>query len=81
MRGIYKEDSHPCDNLFLFGAVGEVEIDERLIRHAGFVGQGLEIVIGGAVDVDGYLLFELFGIRILHRVGKILFILHEHHLT
>ena len=54
--------SIPVDGeLFLLRrAVGQIQVDERLIGDAGLVGLGLEIVDGVRVQIDGYLLFQLF---------------------
>ena len=58
------------------GAVAEIEIDQALIRDAFVFSEGFEILDGVFVDSNSYLLFQLLGVRVFGRLGKIVVITH-----
>ena len=65
--------------LLVLRAVGEVQVDKRLIWDARAVRLLREVVDSVAVDIYRYLLFKLLGVRILNRVGEVVCIHHVNH--
>ncbi len=56
--------------------VSQVEIDERLVRNPGFLGELLEVVHGWRVQADGYALLEALRVGVLSGFRKIVFCSH-----
>ena len=64
--------------LFLY-AVGEIQIDQGLVRDPGLIRLLLEIVDHTAVDINRYLLLQFLGVRVFSSFGKIIFFSHITH--
>lgn len=62
------------------GTISKVQIDKRLIGYAGGFRLRFEIVYGVNINIDGDLLFQLFGVRIWSGLAEIIFCLHFVHL-
>ena len=56
----------PFQALALFSAVGQIEVDQLLIRNAGFFRLLFEVLGHVGIQADGYLLFEPGGVGILY---------------
>ena len=61
-------------------AVGQIQINQGLVRNTGTCGHFLEIVNGIRINIDRNLFLQPFGIWILFCLGKIIFISHDTHL-
>ena len=61
------------------GAVSQIKVDQGLIRDSFGFGQGLEVVDGAAIDVDGDLLLQPARIGVLSRIqfADVVFISHN----
>ena len=69
-------DSLEGEFLALLGAVEKIEVDELLVRQAGFVGEGFEIVQDLRAQVDAHSLFLAgVGVLPLFQLAKIVFLL------
>ena len=55
-------------------AIGEVKVNQGLIRYARSLCLLLKILDDPVVDVDCDLFFQLFCVGVLYTVGKIIFI-------
>ena len=60
------------------GTVTQIQVNERLVGNAYLFGLRFELVNGIVINVDGDLFFQNLGVRILLRIGEIIFCTHGH---
>ena len=69
------------DLTLIGGAVAQIQVDEGLLGDAYLLRLCFEIIDGVAVEVDGDLLFQNFGVGVFLSFGKIVFCTHGDGLT
>ena len=83
VRHFYRLRVLPLQGRFLMcsGAIPQVEIYKRLIRHSNFLSQVLEIIDNIFIHSEGNLTFVPPGIWVFRCLGKIVFFSHFHPLS